>query len=280
MAEKVHRIRRRRQYLNEGAHAARRHLEAIVQAQGEGTRAGGHPAVDARDVDRAGVHGASDRIDAPHDSAQAAEDRAVAARRDWACRARLPRRASIWDRIRGEITSGWQTAENSRERLDGRRRARARPVLHRRSAVSDRADLLRGDRSARWSRSMARTRATSSCPRSCGSARGWAATWTAIPTCMRRRSARPLRVISRSSSINYFLECQGLAETLSQSAARIGVSSELQARIEQYMVLLPAARQSVARAARSHAVSRVSRSDDGAAARDLRGARQSVRDRQ
>ena len=37
---------------------------------------------------------------------------------------------------------------------------------------------------------------------------------------------------------NYFLDCQSLSETLSQSAARIGVSEELQRRIEDYNVLL------------------------------------------
>jgi phosphoenolpyruvate carboxylase len=39
----------------------------------------------------------------------------------------------------------------------------------------------------------------------------------------------------------YFIECQGLAETLSQSATRVGVSASLQARIEQYTTLLPGA---------------------------------------
>ncbi len=39
----------------------------------------------------------------------------------------------------------------------------------------------------------------------------------------------------------YFLECQQLVELLSQSASRVGVSQTLLDRIEQYMVLLPAA---------------------------------------
>ena len=39
----------------------------------------------------------------------------------------------------------------------------------------------------------------------------------------------------------YFQECQNLAETLSQSASRIEVSPELSRRIEAYTVLLPAA---------------------------------------
>ena len=86
----------------------------------------------------------------------------------------------------------------------GRGRARARPVLHRRSALSDRADLLRGDRSGSRAGLRPGRARQSTCPRSCVSVRGWAATWTATPTCMRRRSARRSRVISRSSSINTF----------------------------------------------------------------------------
>ena len=40
---------------------------------------------------------------------------------------------------------------------------------------------------------------------------------------------------------NYFLECQQLQEALSQSATRVAISPELQARIDHYMTLLSAA---------------------------------------
>jgi phosphoenolpyruvate carboxylase len=43
----------------------------------------------------------------------------------------------------------------------------------------------------------------------------------------------------------YFSECQRLAQRLSQSASRVGVSAELQKRIERYATLLPAARAAV-----------------------------------
>jgi phosphoenolpyruvate carboxylase len=43
----------------------------------------------------------------------------------------------------------------------------------------------------------------------------------------------------------YFSECQRLAQRLSQSASRVGVSAELQKRIERYATLLPAARAPV-----------------------------------
>ena len=42
----------------------------------------------------------------------------------------------------------------------------------------------------------------------------------------------------------YFAECQSLAQRLSQSASRVGISVELQKRIERYALLLPAARGS------------------------------------
>ncbi len=40
----------------------------------------------------------------------------------------------------------------------------------------------------------------------------------------------------------YFTECQELAQRLSQSASRVGVSAELQKRVDQYTTLMPAAR--------------------------------------
>jgi phosphoenolpyruvate carboxylase len=43
----------------------------------------------------------------------------------------------------------------------------------------------------------------------------------------------------------YFSECQRLAQRLSQSASRVGVSAELQKRVERYATLLPAARAPV-----------------------------------
>jgi len=41
---------------------------------------------------------------------------------------------------------------------------------------------------------------------------------------------------------SYFAECQSLAQRLSQSASRVGISAELHKRIERYATLLPAAR--------------------------------------
>ena len=55
---------------------------------------------------------------------------------------------------------------------------------------------------------------------------------------IRETLARQQQVIVNA----YFTDCVGLAERLSQSASRIGVSAELQQRIDQYATLIPAAR--------------------------------------
>jgi phosphoenolpyruvate carboxylase len=57
---------------------------------------------------------------------------------------------------------------------------------------------------------------------------------------IRETLARQQQVIVNA----YFTECQSLAQSLSQSASRIGVSPELQQRIEQYATLIPGARAS------------------------------------
>ncbi len=55
---------------------------------------------------------------------------------------------------------------------------------------------------------------------------------------IRETLARQQQVIVNA----YFNECQSLAQSLSQSASRIGVSAELQQRIDEYTTLIPGAR--------------------------------------
>jgi phosphoenolpyruvate carboxylase len=55
---------------------------------------------------------------------------------------------------------------------------------------------------------------------------------------IRESLARQQQVLINS----YFAECHGLAQRLSQSASRVGISAELGKRIERYTALLPAAR--------------------------------------
>ena len=147
----------------------------------------------------------------------------------------------VWGRIRAEITSGWQTEDHPREKLtvaDEREH-----VLYYLSEVLYRvvpefyqeiADAL-------------------------GKLYGVEAEALELPTIIRFGSwvggdmdgnpdvhgktiretlARQRQVIIRA----YHDECQSLAERLSQSASRISVSSALSKRIEEYMTLLPASR--------------------------------------
>ncbi|HEY4210888.1 MAG TPA: phosphoenolpyruvate carboxylase [Steroidobacteraceae bacterium] len=55
---------------------------------------------------------------------------------------------------------------------------------------------------------------------------------------IRETLARQQQVIVNT----YFADCQGLAQRLSQSASRVSVSAEMSKRIEEYMTLLPSAR--------------------------------------
>jgi phosphoenolpyruvate carboxylase len=57
------------------------------------------------------------------------------------------------------------------------------------------------------------------------------------------KSLRETLARARQVVVNeYFLECQQLAQKLSQSASRIGISADMQRRMEQYSTLLPGAR--------------------------------------
>ena len=61
-------------------------------------------------------------------------------------------------------------------------------------------------------------------------------------TCTARPSARRLQRHQQVIVSTYFSECGQLAESLSQSANRVGVSGELAERIESYTTILPGAK--------------------------------------
>ncbi|HKQ81920.1 MAG TPA: phosphoenolpyruvate carboxylase [Steroidobacteraceae bacterium] len=146
----------------------------------------------------------------------------------------------LWERIRTEITSGWQTADNSRERLsvaDEREHVlffiveilyQIVPVFY--EEIETALEKVYGPEASGFD----------------------------VPEIMRFGSwvggdmdgnpdvhAKTIReTVARHQQLivnRYFLECQHLAESLSQSAARIGISPELQARIDHYMAILPGA---------------------------------------
>jgi phosphoenolpyruvate carboxylase len=239
MAEKVHRIRRRRQYLNEGETQPSGIDDAIVKLKSKGATLTDirslmlelwiEPVLTAHPTE-------STRRTLLRKQQKVAQ--LLLSRLGLAPSAAETR--TIWERVRSEITSGWQTAENSRERLtiaDEREHVlffiaeilyQIVPIFYEEIAASlekaygpearevELAEILRfgswvgGDMD--------------------GNPDVHAKT-------IRETVARHQQLIVN----NYFLECQALQEELSQSATRISISPELQARIDHYMTVLPAA---------------------------------------
>ncbi|MGC3980714.1 MAG: phosphoenolpyruvate carboxylase [Steroidobacteraceae bacterium] len=145
-----------------------------------------------------------------------------------------------WERVRAEVTTGWQTADNSRERLtvaDEREHVLFFVV----EVIYKIIPVFYEEIEAALERVY-----------------GPAARDINVPEILRFGSwvggdmdnnpevnAKSIReTITRHHQLiinSYFLECQQLSELLSQSASRIGISNELQARIEAYSVLLASA---------------------------------------
>lgn len=236
MAEKVHRIRRRRAYFNEGKTQPSGVLEAISKLKEHG--------LSLEDVWRLMLQMWIEPVFTAHPTEST---RRTILRKQQRIAQLLLRRLGldptanetrvIWQRIRNEITSGWQTAENSRERLtvaDEREHVlffiaevlyKIVPIFY--EEIEAALEHVYGPE--------ARERE--------------------VPEILRFGSwvggdmdgnpdvhAKTLReTVARHQQIivnNYFLECKSLAEALSQSASRVGVSAQLSARIEHYSLLL------------------------------------------
>ncbi|MGH8175146.1 MAG: phosphoenolpyruvate carboxylase [Steroidobacter sp.] len=239
MAEKVHRIRRRRQYLNEGATQPGGILDAVLKLKEKG--------LDLVDIRRLMLEMWIEPVFTAHPTESTR--RTILRKQQKIAQLLLGRLGlartaaetrTIWDRIRGEITTGWQTAENSRERLT--------VADEREHVLFFIAEVLYQIVPIFYEEIEAALE----------QAYGPDAREVDLPEILRFGSwvggdmdgnpdvhAKTIReTVARHQQIivnRYFLDCQGLAETLSQSAARIGISSELQARIDNYMVLLPSA---------------------------------------
>ncbi|HEU5468842.1 MAG TPA: phosphoenolpyruvate carboxylase, partial [Steroidobacteraceae bacterium] len=151
-------------------------------------------------------------------------------------------RRSVWERIRMEITSGWQTEAHPRERLtvaDEREHAlfylaeviyRVVPALYEEIALWIQTvfglppELGRMPLVLRFGSWVG------------GDMDGNSEVHAkAIRETLRRQHQR---IISA-----YFQECRALADKLSQSAGRVGTSADLEARIAEYDILVPKARE-------------------------------------
>jgi phosphoenolpyruvate carboxylase len=238
MAEKVHRIRRRRHYMNEGETQPGGIEDALIALREKGLQ--------LTDIRRLMLEMWIEPVFTAHPTESTR--RTILRKQQKIAqlllgRIGLPRSAAetqtIWERIRTEVTSGWQTADNSRERLtvaDEREHVlffiveilfQIVPVFYEEVTAA----LVK--------------------------VYGPEAKDLELPEILRFGSwvggdmdgnpdinAKTIReTIARHQQLivnRYFLECQGLAESLSQSATRIGISPQLQARIDHYQTLLSA----------------------------------------
>src|SRR5690606_11192836 len=239
MAARVQRIRRRRQYMSEGARQPGGVLDAMFQLRERG--------VDLAEIRRLMLESWIEPVFTAH---PIESTRRTILRKQQKIaqlllgRLGLSRTAAemrvIEERIRAEITTAWQTAENSRERLT--------VADEREHVLFFIAEVLYDVVPAFYEEIEAALEQVY----------GPEGRRIELPEILRFGSwvggdmgghpdvhAKAIReTVARHKQVivnRYFLECQGLSEPLSQSSARIGVSPELQARSEHYRVLLPAA---------------------------------------
>jgi phosphoenolpyruvate carboxylase len=147
----------------------------------------------------------------------------------------------IWSRLNTEITTGWQTEEHPRQRLT--------VADEREHAMFHFAEVLYRIVPTFYEEiETGLTRIFGACASGIESPRILQfGTWVGGDMegaadvhgkTIRETLARQQQVIVNE----YFAECQMLSQLLSQSASRINISPELKRRIDEYMVLLPAAR--------------------------------------
>jgi len=241
LAEKVHRVRRRRQYMNDSSTPQPGGLEECFAR------------LKARGLSLEAVIALLGRLSIePVFTAHPTEStrRTLLRMRQRIARLLIARldpsltpgeRRSIVERVRTEFTTGWQTAGNSRERLT--------VADEREHVLFFLVEVIYEVIPGFYEEVEAALRG----------AYGEAASDVQVPDLLHFGSwvggdmdghpdvhAKTIRescVRHHQLIVNrYFLETQKLAERLSQSASRVGVSPEITARIEQYRSLVPAAR--------------------------------------
>jgi len=239
MAEKVHRIRRRRQYMGDTKSPQPGGIEdALRRLKARGFT--------LEDVGRLFASIELEPVFAAHPSEST---RRTILRKQQRIATLLLRRLgtsmtaaesrSIREQIRSEITSGWQTADNSRERLT--------VADEREHVLYFVVEVIYPVLPVFYEEIEAALIAVF----------GEVAEDFPVPEMIRFGSwvggdmdgnpdvhAKTIReTLARHHALivtRYFVECQELAEQLSQSAARVGISPRMQARIEDYSVRLPA----------------------------------------
>ena len=237
MAEKVHRIRRRRQYMSDSSTPQPGGIvDALQKLHAQGLQLDdvrrlmqeiwiepvftAHPTESTRRTilrkQQVIAEHLLDRLDMPANSNES--------------------RTNL-ERVRAEITTGWQTADNSRERLtiaDEREHVlffvveviyKVIPFFY--EEIENALEKIYG--------AAAREIEVPEIIRF-GS---WVGGDMDANPELNAKTIRETLARHQQLVINsYFLECQQLSELLSQSASRISITTELRARIDQYSVLL------------------------------------------
>jgi phosphoenolpyruvate carboxylase len=239
-AEKVHRVRRRREYLNDSSTSQPGGIaDCIARLQREGVSLGqaleliasvsiepvftGHPTESTRrTILRKQQHIAQDLLDRLNPASTPAE------------------LATLWARVRLEITSIWQTEEHPREGLtvvDEREHV----LFYLLEILYRVVPLFYEEIEAALARAFDVPAETLDVPSILHFGSWVGGDMDGNPDVHGKTIRETLHRHQQLIVSTYFKECGTLAETLSQSANRVGVSGALAARIDTYAAILPGA---------------------------------------
>jgi phosphoenolpyruvate carboxylase len=239
-AEKVHRVRRRRQYLNDSSTAqpggiadciARLQRDGVTLAQALELIASmsiepvftGHPTESTRrTILRKQQHIAQDLLDRRNPASTAAEQN------------------TLWARVRLEVTSIWQTEEHPREGLtvvDEREHV----LFYLIDILYRVVPLFYEEIEAALAKAFSVAAEQIDVPSILHFGSWVGGDMDGNPDVHGKTIRETLHRHQQVIVSTYFAECGQLAETLSQSANRVGVSAALAARIDSYSAILPGA---------------------------------------
>ncbi len=240
MAEKTHRIRRRRQYLADSNSIQPEGIDDALMR----LKARGFSLDDVRQLlEGLSVH----PVLAAHPTESTR--RTVLRKQKRLARILLGRLGPVQtpseqrrtlDRIRAEITSAWQTAENSRDRLSVADE-REHVLFFLIEVVYQIVAVFYEEVEAGLAKVYGQAAEGFVVPEIIHFGSWVGGDMDGNPD-VHAKTIRETLIRHHQLIVNrYFLECQQLAENLSQSATRIGISPALQVRIDSYLQMLPGA---------------------------------------
>src|ERR1700678_2180658 len=239
-AEKVHRVRRRRQYLNDSSTSQPGGIaDCIARLQRDGVTLvqaldlvgsmsiepvfTGHPTESTRrTILRKQQHIAQDLLDRLNPALTPAELN------------------TLWARVRLEVTSIWQTEEHPREGLT-MADEREHVLFYLIDILYRVVPLFYEEIEAALAKAFAVPAESLDVPSILHFGSWVGGDMDGNPDVHGKTIRETLHRHSQVIVSTYFAECGQLAETLSQSANRVGVSAELASRIDSYSAILPGA---------------------------------------